>query len=288
MNSHHIPVLLKESIDFLNVQKGKIYLDCTVGAGGHSSYILEKGGILIGLDRDKKALQIASKKLKGDFHLFHERFSKFGKVLKSLSIKSIDGIIADLGLSSMQLDTSDRGFAYSKDGPLDMRMDTNSTLTAWDVVNTFSEKDIADILWKYGEERMSRKIAKSILNRRPIDTTFQLVKAIEASIPPKIRYSKKRHSALKTFQALRIYVNNELHELEFLIDQSLDYLNYGGRIVIISFHSLEDRIVKHKFRDYAKSGQLKIITKKPLVPSDEEVYNNKRAHSAKLRCAEKL
>jgi 16S rRNA (cytosine1402-N4)-methyltransferase len=284
----HIPVLLDESIELLNVKKGKVYIDCTVGMGGHSEGILKKGGTLIGIDRDTKALQIASDRLKGNFKLFNEDFSQFPKILKSISIDKVDGIIADLGISSFQLDTSDRGFAYSKDGPLDMRMDKSSSLSAYDVVNKFSEKEIADILWKYGEERMSRKIARNIVKNRPLNTTFDLVKVIEGSIPAKIRYSHRRHSALRTFQALRIYVNNELKELEFLIDNSIKYLNKNGRIVIISFHSLEDRIVKHKFRDYAKSGELNILTKKPIVPTTEEVYNNKRAHSAKLRCAQKI
>ena len=283
----HIPVLLNESIELLNVEEGKIYIDCTVGMGGHSEEILKKGGVLIGIDRDAKALNIASDRLKGNFRLFNDDFSQFPNILKSISIEKVDGIIADLGISSFQLDTSDRGFAYSKDGPLDMRMNKDASLSAYDVVNNFSEKEIADILWKYGEERMSRKIARNIVKNRPLNTTFDLVKVIESSIPAKIRYSHKRHSALRTFQALRIYVNNELKELELLIDNSIKHLNKNGRIVIISFHSLEDRIVKHKFRDYAKNGGLNILTKKPLVPTTDEVYNNKRAHSAKLRCAQK-
>jgi 16S rRNA (cytosine1402-N4)-methyltransferase len=288
MTSPHIPVLLNESLDLLNVKEGKIYIDCTLGAAGHSKEILKRGGKLIGIDRDPVALNLAKKNLSGDFTLFQGSFSLFPEFLKKLNISKVDGIIADLGLSSMQLDDSERGFAYSKDGPLDMRMDKNSTLTAWDIVNTFSEKDIADILWKYGEERMSRKIAKRIVFSRPINTTSELVKVIESSIPPKLRYSRKRHSALKTFQALRIYVNNELQELEILLKNTPKYLCKNGRIVIISFHSLEDRIVKHTFRKYAQDGIFKILTKKPLVPSDKEVYNNKRSHSAKLRCAEKI
>ncbi len=288
MTSSHIPVLLNESIDFLNVEIGKIYIDCTLGAGGHSKEILKKGGKLIGIDKDRVALDLAKKNLSGDFTLFHGSFSDFPKFLKELNISKVDGIIADLGLSSMQLDNSERGFAYSKDGPLDMRMDKNSNLTAWDIVNTFSEKDIADILWNYGEERMSRKIARKIIFSRPINTTSELVKVIESSIPPKLRYSRRRHSALKTFQALRIYVNNELQELEVLLRNSSKYLHKNGRIVIISFHSLEDRIVKHRFKKYAQDGIFKILTKKPLVPSEKEVYNNRRSHSAKLRCAEKI
>lgn len=288
MTFPHIPVLLEESIEYLNVQENKLYLDCTVGAGGHSEQILKNNGILIGIDRDTNALNIAKKRLKGDFRLFHSEFSKFPEVLESLKISSVDGIIADLGLSSLQLDNPDRGFAYSKDGPLDMRMNEDQSLTAYDVVNTFYEKDIADILWKYGEERMSRRIARFIVNNRPIKTTSDLVKVVEKSIPAKMRYSQRRHSALRTFQALRIFVNKELQELEFLIDNAVEYLNKNGRIVIISFHSLEDRIVKHKFKAYEKMGKLKILTKKPLVPSGDEVYNNKRSHSAKLRSAEKI
>ncbi len=288
MTFPHIPVLLEESIEYLNVQENKLYLDCTVGAGGHSEQILKNNGILIGIDRDTNALEIAKKRLKGNFQLFHSEFSKFPEVLKSLKISKVDGIIADLGLSSLQLDNPNRGFAYSKDGPLDMRMNENQSLTAYDVVNTFSEKDLADILWKYGEERMSRRIARFIVDNRPIKTTSDLVKVVEKSIPAKMRYSQRRHSALRTFQALRIFVNKELQELEILIDDSIEHLNKNGRIVIISFHSLEDRIVKHKFKAYEKMGKLKILTKKPLVPSGDEVYNNRRSHSAKLRCAEKI
>jgi len=288
----HPPVLLKEGIEFLKAEKGGIFVDCTLGGGGHTEAILEAnfGNKVIAIDRDEEAIERAIKRLErfGDrFSVYHANFSQIDAVLDEEGVDFVDGVLFDLGVSHFQL-RGDRGFSFWKEDFLDMRMDRTQKLTAEKVVNTLSERELADIIFKYGEERFARKIAREIVKRRkvkPIKTTTELAKIVEEVIPKKLWAGRKKHPATKTFQAIRIYVNKEFESIEGGIPKAIERLKEGGRIVVITFHSLEDRIVKNILRG---REDIEIVTKKPVLPSDEEVKVNPAARSAKLRAGEKL
>ncbi|MBD2089177.1 16S rRNA (cytosine(1402)-N(4))-methyltransferase RsmH [Microcoleus sp. FACHB-1515] len=279
----HIPVLGSEVVEGLSVRPGGHYLDATVGGGGHSRMILEAAADvrITAIDQDAQAIQAAQAKLKefGDRVQFHRsNFAEFRPV------ELFDGIIADLGVSSAQFDTGDRGFSFRLEAPLDMRMDQRQELTAADIINTWDEAKLADIFFHYGEERLSRRIARRIVERRPFQTTIELADAIAYSVPRSYRYGRI-HPATRVFQALRIAVNQELAVLETFLQKAPTWLNPDGRIGIISFHSLEDRLVKHAFKD---SPWLEVLTKKPIVPQESELEANSRARSAKLRFARRV
>lgn len=311
MEFNHISVLLEESIKALEVKPDGIYVDGTLGGGGHSSLIcsrLSDRGRLIGTDRDEVALAAATERLK-DYkcqrQLVHSNFFNIKEVLHTLEVDDIDGAILDLGVSSPQLDIAERGFSYNMCAPLDMRMDRTSALDAYMVVNTYEEEELADIIFKYGEEKFARKIARAICKRRKeksIETTTELSDIIKSAFPPAQRFADK-HPAKRTFQAIRIEVNGELDGLEKAVCDFVDVLKPGGRLAIITFHSLEDRIVKNAFASLAggcecpkdfpvcvcgKKPTVKLINKKPIIADKTELEENFRAHSAKLRVIEKL
>ncbi|WP_138159323.1 16S rRNA (cytosine(1402)-N(4))-methyltransferase RsmH [Peptoniphilus catoniae] len=311
MDFYHESVLLKETIESLNIKEDGIYLDGTVGGGGHSSEILKKlgqKGLLIGLDQDIAAInksQETLSQISDNYKLFKTNYENFEEVLDSLNIEKIDGFLLDLGVSSFQFDKGDRGFSYKVDAKLDMRMNQDSSFSAYDIVNGYSKEEISKILWDYADEKWANRIAEFIVNARKtkkITTTFELVEIIKNAIPASAR-RKKGHPAKKTFQALRIETNNEINILRNTLDRMIDRLRPQGRICVISFHSLEDRIVKdtfrYKFLDCIcpkeapvcvcdKEREINIITRKPITPSEEELKNNNRSHSAKLRVAEKI
>jgi 16S rRNA (cytosine1402-N4)-methyltransferase len=280
----HIPVLAKELIEALAIQPGGHYLDCTLGAGGHTSLILSTSPDVrvTAIDRDEQAIATAQSYLSQfgeNVNIWRGNFCEYpGKP------EEFDGIIADLGVSSGQLDTPERGFSFRHTAALDMRMDNRQKLTAAEVINKWEERKLADIFFTYGEERLSRRIARTIVSSRPFSTTTELAGAIASCVPAKYR-NGRIHPATRVFQALRIAVNAELTSLEKFIDVAPTWLKPGGRIAIISFHSLEDRIVKHRLRE---KEQLRILTKKPVLPQEEEQKNNPRSRSAKLRIAEKI
>ncbi|MBI4654142.1 MAG: 16S rRNA (cytosine(1402)-N(4))-methyltransferase RsmH [Nitrospirae bacterium] len=286
----HVPVMLKEVVEMLMPVEGGVYVDGTVGLGGHAESVLKavKGCTLIGIDRDEKALGIAQEKLKNyNVHLIRDRFSNMKIAVENIGYKKVDGILLDLGVSTLQFKAEGRGFSFLKDELLNMRMDEREKFTAEDIVNEYSEERISHILWEYGEERFSRKIAKAIVNarnKRPITSCMELAKIIERALPRRGRI----HPATKTFQALRIEVNRELVELNAAIDAGVSILRAGGRFCIISYHSLEDRVVKHSFKRLASHGVFDIITKKPIAPCREEVLSNPSSRSAKLRVGEKI
>lgn len=310
MEFKHVSVLLEETIEGLNIKNEGIYVDCTLGGAGHSIEILKKmngTGLLIGIDQDTNALKAAGEKLK-DFNnvkYVHSNFYNIDNILTELNIEKVDGILMDLGVSSHQLDVPERGFSYMKEAPLDMRMNRESDFSAFDVINNYEEDELFRIIKSYGEEKFARKIARSIVKAREkknIETTLELVDIIKASIPARFR-KEGSHPAKKTFQAIRIEVNKELEILDKAIRDSIKRLKPGGRIAIITFHSLEDRIVKNIFKDEAndcicpkefpictcdKKSEIKIITRKPIEATEEELENNSRSKSAKLRVAEKL
>ncbi len=299
----HVPVLLKEAIDFLAVRRGGTYIDATVGLGGHSYEIAKRLGApghLIGVDKDPAALEIARERLvvgleplvvgqrdERDWptiELIHSSFTE----LDDERWKA-DGILADLGVSSLQFDTPARGFSFQAEGPLDMRMNPQAERTAEQVVNHFDERELADVIYEFGEERRSRRIARAIVRSRPIRTTAQLAAVISAAARPMNQAERRIHPATRTFQALRIFVNRELDDLKGLLGVAPRILKPGGRIVIISFHSLEDRIVKDAFREGSiKDKYFRVLTKKPVVASEDEIDRNPRARSAKLRAAERI
>lgn len=292
----HIPVMYREVVDLLNIHPGAVIVDCTLGMAGHAKMILEKigpKGRFIGVDRDKQSLAIAQQNLsafKDQCDFVHDDFRHIDRILSERDIRQVDGILLDLGISSFQLNDPQRGFSFKADGPLDMRMDQESYISAYDLINTLSEKEIASILKNFGEERYHHRIARYLVEQRsktPFQTTQELSEAIVKSIPGHSRH-QRIHPATRAFQAFRIAVNRELEALEITLDKSIDYLRSGGRICVIAFHSLEDRIVKHKFRSYKEAGRVNVITKKPLEPTDEEVRENSRARSAKLRVAERI
>ncbi len=310
MEFKHISVLLNECLEGLAIKEDGTYVDCTLGGAGHSSHILKRlssKGTLIGIDQDNDALKAAKEKLKNysNVKFVHNNFYNIDSILTSLDIPNVDGILMDLGVSSYQLDEGERGFSYMKDAPLDMRMDRDRDFSAYDVVNTYSEEDLYRIIRDYGEEKFAKRIAKFIVDRRndkPIETTLELVDIIKAAIPAKAR-REGPHPAKRTFQAIRIEVNGELAILNKAIEDGVKHLNKGGRMAIITFHSLEDRIVKLKYRELAnpctcpkefpvcvcgRKPLVKIISRKAIEPSKEEVEENPRSRSAKLRVLEKL
>lgn len=283
----HTTVLLHESIDGLNLHAGSVYLDGTLGSGGHAEYALSKGASIIGLDQDAEAIERSKKRLTGGTFI-QENYRNLDIALDSINIEKIDAFMLDLGLSSDQFETSGRGFTFQKDEPLLMTFKRNPTeedLTAREIVNTWDEENIADIIYGYGDERYARRIAKSIVESRPIETTFQLVEAVKLGTPS--AYHRGRiHPATKTFQALRITVNDEINTLKEGLKKGFERLSKGGRMAVISFHSIEDRVTKRFFKE--KQEEANILTKKPIVPSDEEKVRNPRSRSAKLRIIEKL
>lgn len=310
MEFRHVSVLLEKSVDGLNIKENGIYADGTMGGGGHSCEILRRlggKGLLIGIDRDTEAIAASRSRLAefDNVRYVHDNYKNIKSILAREGIEALDGAVLDLGVSSYQLDNRQRGFSYMEDAPLDMRMNRDDTLSAYDVINTYSEEKLAKIFFEYGEERFSRKIARSIVMRRadkPVETTLELVDIIKASVPERLR-QKGSHPAKRVFQAVRIEVNGELRDLRGAIDDFFDMLAPGGRLSVITFHSLEDRIVKTAFASYAKGctcppdfpicvcgnkPRAKLITRKPILPDETECDENKRAKSAKLRIAEKI
>jgi 16S rRNA (cytosine1402-N4)-methyltransferase len=287
----HLPVMLREVMELLNPRVGGVYVDATIGYGGHSENILKligSDGKIIGIDRDEEALNIAEKRL-SDSRVILKRgnFSDMENLLYQEGIPGVDGILFDLGVSMMQLKSPERGFSFISDKRLDMRMDRRQKMSAWDVVNKYPERDLDRILREFGEERLSKKISKAIVrwrSRKTIDTCSELSKIVEGAYGGRGR----SHPATKTFQALRIEVNRELEELRAGLDTSLRFLKKNGRLCVISYHSLEDRIVKNFMINSSKKGLLKIITKKPKTPSPEELKLNPSSRSAKLRSVEKI
>jgi 16S rRNA (cytosine1402-N4)-methyltransferase len=298
MNDVHIPVLVEEICFWLNPLPGGVYVDCTVGIGGTSLKILEKTGKnahIIGLDRDCQAVALAKKTLsqyESSVNILHGNFSHIRDFVQESGYEKVDGVVFDLGVSSLQLDQAERGFSFSLSGPLDMRMDQTQKVTAADLVNHLPEKELADVIFTYGEERYSRRIARAIVQARGaglIQTTQALVSILEGALP--FAYKKGRlHFATRTFQALRIRVNRELDLLEPALRDAIDLLKDGGRVCAVAFHSLEDRIVKQTFRSLAQKEHPKValLVKKPVIPSVLEIQQNPRARSAKLRVAERL
>lgn len=310
MEFNHISVLLNECLEGLNIKENGIYVDGTLGGAGHSSEILKRlsnEGRLIGIDQDTDALKAANERLKNysNVTFVHSNFSSIENVLNNLNIDGVDGILMDLGVSSYQLDEGERGFSYMKDAPLDMRMNRDKDFSAYNVINEYSEEDLYRIIRDYGEEKFARRIASFIVENRQeknIETTLELVEIIKSAIPAKAR-REGPHPAKRTFQAIRIEVNSELSILNKTIEDGVGKLNKGGRMAIITFHSLEDRIVKNKFRDLAVScrcpkefpvcvcgekAKVKVISRKAIEPTKEEVDINPRSRSAKLRVIEKL
>lgn len=311
MEFSHVTVLLKETVDNLNLKPNGIYVDGTLGGGGHSEYLLSQlgeGGKLIGIDQDQDAHKAAGERLArfgSKFVPVHSNFVNIKNVVKDLGVGGIDGMLMDLGVSSYQLDEAERGFSYMNDGALDMRMNKDSELTAWHIANEYTEKSIYELIRDYGEEKWASRIAKFIVEARrngEIKTTFELVDIIKAAIPARARQDGP-HPAKRTFQAIRIEVNNELGIIEQAIRDGLSVMNPGGRMAIITFHSLEDRIVKQTYKDLSTGCKCppefpvcqcggkpvgKVVTRKPILPSDEEVEENPRSRSAKLRVIEKI
>ncbi|GBE03675.1 MAG TPA: 16S rRNA (cytosine(1402)-N(4))-methyltransferase RsmH [Nitrospirae bacterium] len=291
MDVIHVPVMLEEVLAALELKSSGIYIDATLGLGGHAEGILQcaQGCTLIGIDRDENAIEIARERLKGfeKVHLIKNRFSNMKDVVNSLGYEKVNGIILDAGVSTLHLKAEGRGFSFMRDEPLDMRMDQSSDLTAEKVVNSYKEKDLADIIYQYGEERYSRRIAKSIVfarRKNRITSCKELATIIEKAVGRRGRI----HPATRSFQALRIKVNSELDELSKAVDSGAELLEEKGRFCVLSYHSLEDRIVKNAFRKLAKEGLFRIITKKPIVPEREEQKLNPSSRSAKLRVAEKI
>ena len=291
----HVPVLLEESLNFLNVRTGGVMVDCTLGFGGHSLAIAKRlggSGRLICFDRDEQAMELAkarlaglAEELGGEMPTVEFVGRPFSEIAEVIEPGTLDGLLADFGVSSMQLNEAHRGFSFRFDGPLDMRMDTRKGLTAEQVVNQADEEDLANLIYEFGEERRSRRIARAIVRARPVSTTAELARIVSAVAPP-IK-GEHIHPATRTFQALRIRVNDELGEIQTLLrtvsGSAGSLLKPGGRVVMISFHSLEDRLVKDSFRESARLGELEILTKKPVTASEQEALRNPRSRSAKLR-----
>ncbi|MBH09288.1 MAG: hypothetical protein CMG74_02860 [Candidatus Marinimicrobia bacterium] len=286
----HIPVLGTEVLSLLKISPKGVYFDGTIGTGGHASMISKKlsnQGLYIGVDRDEKALshckqRFSSSAISISFH--HSSYHKINSIIKPIGLQEVNGFLLDLGYSSMQLDSHQRGFSYQNDSPLDMRFDQSQKETAANILNTISSDKLANIIYKFGEERRSRSIAKNIAKYRPLNSVDDLVEVIRKVTPP----NHRNRTLARVFQAIRIKVNNELEYLNAFLNNFINYLTIGGRIAIISFHSLEDRIVKHRFKNLKQNGRLKILTQKPITASDKEILNNRRSKSAKLRVAEKI
>ena len=295
----HVPVLLQAAIEFLAVRRGGTFIDLTLGLGGHSWEIARRlgaAGRLIGFDKDPAALERARERLMnppsglaGEWPKIELVHASFADVAQHVATASVDGLLADLGVSSMQLEDAARGFSFQADAELDMRMNTQSGQTAEQVVNRFDERELADAIYEFGEERRSRRIARAIVRARPIRSTAHLAEIVSAAARPMNQAERRIHPATKTFQALRILVNRELEDLQTLLskDAAPKVLKKGGRLVIISFHSLEDRIVKDALREGAHDGTYRVLTKKPVTAEEEEIDRNPRSRSAKLRAAER-
>jgi 16S rRNA (cytosine1402-N4)-methyltransferase len=289
----HTPVLAEEAVHWLAIRPGGTYIDATVGLGGHALEILRRvgsGGRVVGLDRDAQALEIARERLRdyeGQVTLVHAEFSRIGEVAANLGLPPADGVLADLGVSSMQLDEAGRGFSFRASGPLDMRMDQSvEALTADEIVNRSHERELADLLYQFGEERDSRRIARAIVRARPIRDTAHLATVVAGARKQGGR--QRLHPATKTFLALRIAVNREMEELEQFLIRTPATLSLGGRWVVLAYHSLEDRQVKQRYQQLAREAAFRILTKKPIVAAEAEVQANPRARSAKMRVAEKI
>jgi len=310
MEFKHIPIMLNDCLEGLNIKPSGIYVDGTLGGAGHSSEIVKRltSGKLIGIDKDIEAINASKERLKeyGDKVIFVQNdFKNFKKILNDLQIEKVDGILLDLGVSSYQIDNKDRGFSYMLDAPLDMRMDESQSLSAYYVVNKYPESELVKILFLYGEENYAKSIVRKIVEKRavkPIETTLELVDIIKSGLPAKEKF-KGSHPAKKTFQALRIEVNGELSKLDLALKDMIASLNLGGRIAVITFHSLEDRIVKQTFKEHTTNcicppefpicvchhkASIKLINKKPIEANEEEVKANSRSRSAKLRVVEKI
>ena len=307
-NDYHIPVLYYETLNNLVINPNGIYIDCTLGGGSHSKGILEKlsnKGLLISIDQDSTAIEYSKKRLEkfgSKWKVFKGNFENIDTIAYMAGVDKVDGILMDIGVSSKQLDDPERGFSYRYDVKLDMRMNTEQKISAYDVVNTYTEEQLSKIIFEYGEERYAKKIAKLIVEQRKsstIEKTSDLITLIKRAYPERA----SKHPAKKTFQAIRIEVNRELEVLENAVSKSAELLKVGGRLAIITFHSLEDRIVKNKFKDLATAckcpkdipicvcdgvKKFEIITKKPIIPIDDELKNNNRAHSSKLRILERI
>lgn len=282
----HEPVLLQEVLHFLSPRPGKLIADATVGTGGHAEALLAQGAKVIGIDQDLHSLSLARDRLRPfgeNFLPMRGNFRRLREILVGLGIAQVDGVLFDLGLSSWHLSQAGRGFSFQHDGPLDMRMDPDNSVTAADLINGLSEKELARILREYGEERYAERIARTIVQSRPIRTTRKLAQLVARCYPPG---NYRIHPATRTFQALRIAVNDELGAFQEALPQAMEVLSPGGVLCVIAFHSLEDRIVKRFLRERARLGQLHLLTKKPLRPSQEEVGRNPRARSARLRAAQ--
>lgn len=329
---NHQSVLYNESLDLLNIRSGLTYIDATVGAGGHLKGIVQAlsvqeqavslnsngtaseiqssrtGPGVIGIDRDSRSLELVRARIQeSEASLFHANYTDIKEVVKQSGLSTVTGgILADLGVSSMQIDQPERGFSFQKDGPLDMRMDETQSLSAYDIVNKWDEKQLADIIYEYGEERHSRSVARNIVNARPLKSTLELAEVVSRSVRRAGKYNRHTqsiHPATRTFQALRIAVNDELGGLKTFLDEAIELLAPGARLVVITFHSLEDRMVKQNFRHHADAchcpprqpvcncgakSELLIITKKPIIADEKEVLANMRSRSAKLRAGEKI
>ena len=297
-DDRHVPVLWSEAIEYLAVRRGGVYVDCTLGFAGHAGAIaraLGPSGRLIGLDRDPEALRLAGRRFEAlavelgeampALGLHHAEFSR---VADFVPAEGVDGILADFGTSSMHLDQAHRGFSFQADGPLDMRMNTQGALTAEQVVNQADENDLANLIYEFGEERRSRRIARAIVRARPVHTTAQLAQVVRAAAPTMNGKGDKIHPATRTFQALRIYINSELDEIKALLEAAPKLLKTGGRLVVISFHSLEDRLAKDAMRDGKDGGWYEVLTRKPVIATEDEIRRNPRSRSAKMRAAERL
>lgn len=302
----HYSVLLNESIENLNIRPDGIYVDATLGYGGHSEQILKKltTGFLYSFDQDEEAIKYSTERLSkvsDRFKIIYSNFVNMKECLNELGVDHVDGIVFDLGFSSPQIDDETRGFSFMKDAKLDMRMDKNQKFSAFNVVNEYKVEELTNIFYKYAEEKFSRVIAKKIVESRPINTTMELVDVIKSSVP--MKYALTRHPERVIFQAIRIEVNKELSVLERVLPDALDLLNVGGRISVITFHSLEDRIVKQTFKEYTEVNDLvkglpvipeefrvnfKLVNRKPILPSDKEIEENSRSKSAKLRVIERV
>ena len=289
-SQYHIPVMTSEVLEFLNLKKDGVYIDGTIGAGGHTNEILSNlssKAKVIGLDRDNDALEIAKKRLihfKKQISLHHSSYHHISNIMKLNNISKVDGILLDLGLSSMQLNTKNRGFSFQKNDRIDMRFDQSSGETANELINRLSQEQLADIIFEFGEERRSRRIAKSIKKSNMLITTNDLTDAIRKSTPP----HQRNKTLARVYQALRIAVNNEIEKLKNFLEIFLHHLNSKGRLVIISYHSIEDRLVKNFFRQLKLDNKANILTKKPLTPSTKEIQSNRRSRSAKIRALEKI
>lgn len=296
MSEYHVSVLLQNVLDYLAVKPGGRYIDATLGGAGHTKAIIDRGGIVLGIDQDEDAIEYVENQLKIENSKFkigeqltiaRGNFSHIGEIAKEHGFDQVDGILFDLGISSHHVDTPERGFSFMKDAPLDMRMDQSTQVTAADLVNGLTERELTELFTKYGEEPFAKRIAKAIVERRK---EGQVMRTVELGqlIARVVRVKSKVHPATKVFQALRIAVNDELHILESAFEQAVQLLKPGGRLLVISFHSLEDRIVKQTFSEFERNGLGILVVKKPLIPTEKEQQENNRSRSAKLRIFEKI